>query len=97
MINDIYNCRTHVFKVVVFLALLNYLRLLKSTKKIYISKKKFFQKNILFFIPKFEGFPLEGGPGDDLSGLGLRLALRIKIQLTSTFFKAFTDKKGKKK
>ena len=33
MINDIYICRTHVFKAVLSLALLNYLRLLKSTKK----------------------------------------------------------------
>ena len=66
MINDIYICGTHVFKVVLSLTLLNYLRLLKSTKKkkkkIYISKKIFFQKNILIFTPKFGGLSLVGGP-----------------------------------
>ena len=65
MINDINICRTHVFKVVLSLALLKYLRLLKSTKKkkkIYISKKIFFQKNILIFTPKFRGLSLVGGP-----------------------------------
>ena len=63
MINDIYICRTHIFKVVLSLALLNYLTLLKSTKKkIYISKKIFFQKYILIFTPKFGGLSLLGGP-----------------------------------
>ena len=55
VINDIYICGTHVFKVVLSLTLLNYLGVLKSRKKkIYISKKIFFQKNILIFTPKFE-------------------------------------------
>ena len=64
MINDIYICRTHIFKVVLSLALLNYLTLLKSTKKkkIYISKKIFFQKYILIFTPKFGSLSLLGGP-----------------------------------
>ena len=44
MINDIYICRTRVFKIVLFLTLLNYLRLLKSTKIMYTSKNVFFQK-----------------------------------------------------
>ena len=43
-----YICRTHVFKAVLSLALLNYLGFLKSwKKKIYIFKKIFYQKNIL--------------------------------------------------
>ena len=55
VINDIYICGTHVFKVVLSLTLLNYLGVLKSRKKkFYISKNIFFQKNILIFTPKFE-------------------------------------------
>ena len=64
MINDINICRTHVFKVVLSLALLNYLGVLKSRKKknLYLQKKIFFQKNILIFNPKFGGLSLIGGP-----------------------------------
>ena len=62
MINDIYICRTRVFKIILFLTLLNYLRLLKSTKKIYISKKNFFQKKKKKIYLKIWGLSLVGGP-----------------------------------
>ena len=62
MINDIYICRTYVFKVVLSLALLNYLGLLKSRKKKSISPKKyFFQKNILILPQNLGGLSLVGG------------------------------------
>ena len=60
MINDIYICRTRVFKIVLFLTLLNYLRLFKSTKIIYTSKNVFFQKKKNY--PKIWGLSLVGGP-----------------------------------
>ena len=52
-----YICRTHIFKVVLSLVLLNYLRFLKSTKK-----NLYLQKNILIFTPKFGSLSLVGGP-----------------------------------
>ena len=62
MINDIYICRTRVFKIVLFLTLLNYLRLFKSTKIIYTSKNLFFQKKKKKKIyPKIWGLSV-GGP-----------------------------------
>ena len=60
LINDIYICRTRVFKIVLFLTLLNYLRLFKSTKIIYTSKNVFFQKKKNY--PKIWGLSLVGGP-----------------------------------
>ena len=63
MISDTYICKTHVFKVVLSLVLLNSLGLLKSRKKnvklIYfpISPKKYFN-----YCPKIWGLSLVEGP-----------------------------------
>ena len=64
MINDIYICRTRVFKIVLFLTLLNYLRILKSTKIIYTSKNVFFskKKKKKKIYLKIWGLSLVGGP-----------------------------------
>ena len=95
MINDIYTCETRVFKIVLFLVLLNYWRLLKSTKKkkkIYISKNVFFQKNILIFTPKFRRLSLIGALGNGLSGLGLRLALGTVFKFSLILYLPYANK-----
>ena len=94
MINDIYTCETRVFKIVLFLVLLNYWRLLKSTKKkkIYISKNVFFQKNILIFTTKFGRLSLIGALGNGLSGLGLRLALGTVFKFSLILYLPYANK-----
>ena len=62
VINDIYI----LFKVVLSLTLLNYLRLSLSPKMCFFKKKK-----IIIFTQKFGCLSLVRGVGDDLSGLGL--------------------------
>ena len=65
MISDTYICKTHVFKVVLSLALLNSLRLLKCRKKCktkflsYISKN-FCYKKIYQILPQFWALSLVG-------------------------------------
>ena len=74
-------CKTHVFKVVLFLILLNTLGLLIKVEENYKTNfffpisQLFIYLNISIFAPTFGAFLQQGALGCGLSGLGLGQAL----------------------
>ena len=76
-------CKPYIFKVVLFLELLNSLELHKSRGKMSIFFL-IYQKNIFQFFPKIWGLYLVEGLGDCLNGLGLGSALdKIHVDLNA--------------
>ena len=57
-----YICKPYVFRIVLFLTLLNPLGLLKSRRKMYTNFFSYISKKYINFYPKFWGLSLVGGP-----------------------------------